>query len=62
MTIKSPEVQKEAVPEVSWEEFQQRFYHDWAAGGEGQHVSAIGRTRSGTTTTIHGILPGTLVF
>ena len=58
MTIKAPEIDKREVPEVSWDEFQERFFFDWDNGGEGQHVSAIGRTRSGKTTTITQMLDG----
>lgn len=58
MALKSPEIDKRSVPEVPWEEFQRRFFQDWANGGEGQHVSAIGRTRSGKTTTLTQMLDG----
>ncbi len=58
MTLKAPEVRKEEVPELPWEEFRTRFFNDWADGGEGQHVSAVGRTRSGKTTTITQMLDG----
>ena len=58
MSIKSPEIKKTVVPEVRWEEFQRRFFHDWENGSEGQHVSAIGRTRSGKTTTVTQMLDG----
>ncbi len=52
MAIKAPEIDKREVPEVGWDEFVQRFNVDWAAGGSGQHVSGVGRTRSGKTTTL----------
>lgn len=58
MAIKAPELDKGVVPEVPWPEFQARFFHDWSNGGEGQHVSAVGRTRSGKTTTITQMLDG----
>lgn len=58
MAIKSPEISKDVVPEVGWEEFQTRFFQDWENGGDGQHVSAVGRTRSGKTTTITQMLDG----
>lgn len=53
MAIKAPDqALKTTVPEVPWEEFRARFAHDWRNGGEGQHVSGVGRTRSGKTTTM----------
>jgi len=58
LAIKAPELRKEEVPEVPWDEFQVRFFQDWDNGGEGQHVSAVGRTRSGKTTTITQMLDG----
>lgn len=52
MALKAPELSKETVPEVPWEAFQDAFHRVWREGEEGQHLSAIGATRSGKTTTL----------
>ncbi len=58
MVLKAPELRKETVPEVAWEEFLPRFHQVWRDGEEGQHLSAIGATRSGKTTTLVQIMDG----
>ena len=56
MALRRPEISKEYVPEVAWDDFQYNFHRLWREGEEGQHVSAIGATRSGKTTTITQLL------
>lgn len=58
MALKAPEIRKETVPEVPWETFLDRFHQVWRDGEEGQHLSAIGATRSGKTTTLVQIMDG----
>jgi hypothetical protein len=58
LTLKAPEIRKETVPEVPWDTFLQRFHKTWRDGEEGQHLSAIGATRSGKTTTMVQLLDG----
>jgi hypothetical protein len=55
VALKAPEIAKETVPEVPWESFLQRFQKVWDSS-EGQHLSAIGHTRSGKTTTLVQVL------
>lgn len=56
MALKAPELRKETVPEVPWDAFLESFHHLWLSGEEGQHISALGATRSGKTTTITQLL------
>ena len=58
MALKAPEIDKNTVPEVPWDTFLKRFHHMWRTEGNGQHLSAIGSTRSGKTTTITQVLDG----
>lgn len=58
MALKAPEIRKEYVPEVPWETFLRRFHRMWREDGNGQHLSAIGATRSGKTTALTQILDG----
>lgn len=56
MALKAPEIPKEAVPEEPWNRFLRRFQpggpntlEHW---GQGQHITALGRTRGGKTNTL----------
>lgn len=53
MVLKPPETPKEAIPEVPFEQFLEGLHSSWE---QGQHVSALGRTRGGKTTTLVQIL------
>lgn len=56
VALKAPELRKETVPEVPWPAFLDAFHREWRTGSEGQHISALGATRSGKTTTITQLL------
>ena len=49
MALKSPEISKDTVPEVAWEQLLPRLHRLWEPG---QHLSAIGSTGGGKTTTL----------
>jgi hypothetical protein len=48
MALKAPKTPKAAIPEVAWPEFTAGLHSDW---GQGHHVTMLGRTRGGKTTT-----------
>ena len=49
MVLKKPEISKEYVPEVAWEDFLPALHRIWEPG---QHLSGIGATGGGKTTTL----------
>lgn len=49
MVLKPPEIPKDEVAEVDWPTFLEGLHSGW---GQGEHVSAFGRTRGGKTTTL----------
>jgi len=49
LALKRPEISKEYVPEVAWEDLLPSLHELWEPG---QHVSAIGQTGGGKTTTL----------
>lgn len=55
MVLKRPEIPKEEVPEILWETFLNRLHKLWEPG---QHLSALGSTGGGKTTTLIQVLDG----
>lgn len=53
MVLKGPEYSKESVEEIGWPDFLSGLHSGWE---QGHHVSALGRTRGGKTTTLVQIL------
>lgn len=49
MVLKAPEIDKNVVPEVDWDSFLSSFHRLWEPG---QHLSALGSTGGGKTTTL----------
>lgn len=49
MVMKAPQINKREIPEVGFEEFQDRLHQLWEPG---QHLSALGSTGGGKTTTL----------
>lgn len=49
MALKAPQIRKETVPEVPFETLTKRLHELWEPG---QHVSALGSTGGGKTTTL----------
>lgn len=49
MALRSPEIPKETVPEVGWEQLLTSLHRLWEPG---QHLSALGATGGGKTTTL----------
>lgn len=55
MAYKSPEIPKTEVPELEWEKFLRNLHRIWEPG---QHLSALGSTGGGKTTTLVQVLDG----
>lgn len=49
MALAAPKISKETVPEVAWEKLLPRLHKLWEPG---QHLSALGATGGGKTTTL----------
>lgn len=55
LALKAPQISKEYVPEVGWNELQASLHELWEPG---QHLSALGATGGGKTTTLIQLLDG----
>lgn len=55
MVLKRPDIHKEEVPEVGWDDFLERLHPIWEPG---QHLSALGSTGGGKTTALIQLLDG----
>lgn len=53
MALKAPEIRKEEVPEIAFGDFLRGLHSDWQ---QGQHITALGYTGGGKTTTLTQLL------